>query len=50
MELLSDQLLLKEAEKRMADADDSELLTQDEMMVELGISEDDLADIEVDID
>ena len=50
MELLSDQLLLKEAEKRMADADDSELLTQDEMMVELSISEDDLADIEVDID
>ena len=50
MELLSDQLLLKEAEKRMADADDSELLTQDEMMAELGISEDDLADIEVDID
>ncbi len=50
MELLSDQLLLKEAEKRMADADDSELLTQAEVMAELGISEDDLADIEVDID
>lgn len=50
MELLSDQLLLQEADKRMANADDNELLTQDEMMQELGISKDELKDIEVDID
>ena len=50
MELLSDHLLLQEAEKRMANADDNELLTQDEVMAELGITEEDLEDIDVEID
>ena len=50
MELLSDHILLQEAEKRMASTDSSELLTQDEMMAELGISQEDLDDIDVEID
>ncbi len=50
MELLSDQLLLQEAEKRMADVNEGEWVTQDEMMKELGISKDALDDIEVDIE
>lgn len=50
MELLSDQLLLQEAEIRMKNTDENEMLTQDEMMKELGISKDELADVEVDID
>ena len=50
MELLSDQILLKEAETRMSNTDDSEMLTQDEMMAELGISKEDLDDIDVEID
>jgi len=50
MELLSDHLLLQEAEKRMADVKDDELLTQDEMMAELGISKEDLDEIDVEID
>lgn len=50
MELLSDQILLKEAETRMSNTDDSETLTQDEMMAELGISKEDLEDIDVEID
>ena len=50
MELLSDQILLKEAETRMSNTDDDDLLTQDEMMAELGISKEDLEDIDVEID
>ena len=50
MELLSDQILLKEAETRMSNTDDNEMLTQDEMMAELGISKEDLEDIDVEID
>ena len=50
MELLSDQILLKEAETRMSNTDDGDLLTQDEMMAELGISKEDLEDIDVEID
>ena len=50
MELLSDHILLQEAEKRMASADSSELLTQEEMMAELGVSPEDLDDIDVEID
>ena len=49
MELLSDQLLFREAEKRMENADDSELLKHEEVMKELGITADDLADIDVEI-
>ena len=50
MELLSDHILLQEAEKRMASTDSSELLTQDEMMAELGVTQEDLDDIDVEID
>ena len=50
MELLSDQLLFREAEKRMENADDSELLKHEEVMKELGITADDLADIDVEIE
>ena len=50
MELLSDHIRLQEAEKRMASTDRSELLTQDEMMAELGVTQDDLDDIDVEID
>ncbi len=50
MELLSDQLLLQEAEKRMVDANESDWITQEDMMKELGISKDTLDDVEVDIE
>ena len=50
MEMLSDQILFREAEMRMANTADSELLTQDEMMAVLGISKEDLEDIDVEID
>ena len=50
MELLSDSVLFREAERRMASEKDDDLLTQDEMMAELGITKEDLEDIEVDID
>lgn len=50
MEMLSDYALLAEAEKRVAANEDSENLSQEEMMKELGITDDDLADVEVDIE
>lgn len=50
MELLSDYVLLEEAEERMAHYDPKETLSQKEMMESLGISQDDLADIDVEIE
>ena len=50
MELLSDQLLEEEAEERMAHYDAGESLSREEMMKELGISEDDLAKTDVEIE
>lgn len=50
MELLSDYVLLEEAEERMAHYDPKETLSQEEMMESLGISQDDLADIDVEIE
>lgn len=50
MELLSDQLLLREAEKRMAGPDTEDTCTQEEMMAELGITQGDLDEIEVEIE
>lgn len=47
---LSDQLLLREAEKRMAGPDTKDTCTQEEMMAELGITQRDLDDIEVEIE
>ena len=50
MELLSDYVLLEEAEERMEHYDPKETLSQEEMMESLGISQDDLADIDVEIE
>lgn len=50
MEILSDYALLAEAQKRLADNDDSENISHEEMMKELGIIDTDLNDVEVDIE
>lgn len=50
MEILSDYALLSEAQKRLADNDDSENISHEEMMKELGITDTDLNDVEVDIE
>lgn len=50
MEILSDYALMAEAQKRLADNDDSENISHEAMMKELGITDADLNDIEVDIE
>lgn len=50
MEMVSDYLLQEEAENRMAHYDPGTSLSQEDMMKELGISESDLDDIEVEIE
>ncbi len=50
MEILSDYALMAEAQKRLADNNDSENITHEEMMKELGITDADLNDVEVDIE
>lgn len=50
MEILSDYALLAEAQKRLADNDDSGNISHEEMLKELGITDTDLNDIEVDIE
>jgi antitoxin StbD len=50
MEMLSDYMLLIEAQKRVASNDNAENVSHEEMMRQLGITEDDLADIDVDIE
>ena len=50
MEMLSDYLLSAEAEKRMADNNDSENITHEQMLKELGITEKDLDDVDVEIE
>ena len=50
MEILSDYLLSAEAEKRMADNNDSENITHEQMLKELGIAEKDLGDVDVEIE
>ena len=47
---VSDYILLSEAEKRMADNDDSENIFHEQMLKELGITEKDLDDIDVEIE
>lgn len=47
---VSDYLLLSEAEKRMADNDDSENISHEQMLKELGITEKDLDGIDVEIE
>ena len=50
MEMLSDYALFAEAEKRVAANDDAENLSHEEMMKELGLTDANLADVEVDIE
>lgn len=50
MEMVSDYLLQEEAENRMVHYDPGTSLSQEDMMKELGISESDLDDIEVEIE
>lgn len=50
MEMVSDYLLYTEAESRMSANDDSETLSHEELMKELGISGEALADIDVEIE
>lgn len=50
MEILSDYALIVEAQKRLTLNDDSENISHEEMMKELGISDADLADIYIEIE
>lgn len=50
MEMLSDTVMYAEAEKRMAVNDDSENISHKDLLDELGISEADLAAVDVDIE
>ena len=50
MEMLSDSIMYAEAEKRMAANDDSENVSHKALLDELGISEADLASVDVEID
>ena len=50
MEMLSDAILLAEAEKRMSANDDSENISHEDLLAELGITEDELADVDVEIE
>ena len=50
MEMLSDYIMREEAERRMIDYDPKEAINQEEMMKSLGISPDELDDIEVEIE
>ena len=50
MEMLSDSLLYTEAEKRMAANNDSETLSYEAVMEELGITQKELDDIDVEIE
>lgn len=50
MEMLPDSLLYTEAEKRMAANNDSENLSHEAVMKELGITQEELDDIDVEIE
>ena len=50
MEMLSDSLLYTEAEKRMAANNDSETLSHEAVMKELGITQEELDEIDVEIE
>lgn len=50
MEMLSDYIMREKAERRMIDYDPKESINQEEMMKSLGISPDELDDIEVEIE
>ena len=50
MEMLSDQILLEEAESRIARNDDHQNVSHEEMMKRLDISRDELDDTDVEIE
>lgn len=50
MEMLSDYIMQEEAESRMAHYDPQETVSQEELMAELGISDEDMDDVEVEIE
>ena len=50
MEMLADYILQEEAEARMLNYDSNESMTQQELMEELGITDEELDAIEVEID
>lgn len=50
MEMLSDYMLLVEAEKRVAANDNTENVSHEEMMREVGLTDADLADVKADIE
>lgn len=50
MEMLADYLMQEEAEVRMAKYDPDESLSQEEVMASLGISPEELNDVDVDIE
>ena len=50
MEMLSDYMLYTEAETRMANNNPGENVSQEDLMKELGISQEDLDDVDVEIE
>jgi len=50
IEMLSDQLLLSEAEERMRTNNDSNNLSHEDVLRKFGITEDELSDIDVEIE
>ena len=50
MEMLSDSILYTEAEQRMAANDDSKNLSRESVMKELGITQEELDDVDVEIE
>lgn len=50
IELVSDVLLLEEAEKRMSESDPGEVISHEEMLKELGLEESDLDGVDADIE
>ena len=50
MEMLADYMLLNEAQERLAKEDATETLSHAQILKSLGISEEDLADVDVDIE
>lgn len=50
IEMLSDYVLLEEADRRMENYDSSESLTQEQMMREFGIGQEDLDEMDVELE
>ena len=50
MEMLSDYIMQEEADNRMARCNPEEIISQDDMIRELGLTREDLDDVEVEIE